>query len=231
MESVSDFVVHRVDDVPGDDGSVRVWFMDLDQQETGTAQLSWLSTSERVRAARLQSPLERQRYIASCVSTRRLLSDLTGIPPENLEILRDNCGKPGLSLPAAAAHHRPSDISLRFNISHSENALCIATALGRHVGGDIEVVNPNLDFSAIGDSCLQLEDIDLVRRSSLDERSLVFCRLWTRREAFAKMLGHGVNSDHLHCAPSLPWSLRPIEFTLGEKQIVGSLAIAASTQR
>lgn len=225
MGLVSNFFVHCVDDVPGDDASIRVWFTDLDQQKTETTQFSWLSTSEKVRAARLKSPLARQRYVTSRVFTRRLLSDLTGILPENLEILADKCGKPYLNLPVAA-HHLSSESLLRFNISHSENAFCIATALGSRVGVDIEVVNPNLDVLAISDASLQPEDIDRVQRSSLDERSLVFYRIWTRREAFAKMLGHGVSSDHVHAAPAPSWSLRSLEFTLSEKQIEGSLAIA-----
>src|SRR3989442_4856441 len=228
MEAVSDFVVHRLDDVPGGDGSVRAWFTDLVQQETGTAQLSWLSSNEQMRAARLRNPLEHQRYIASRVLIRRVLSDLTGIVPEDLGILRDKCGKPFLTLPGEAKH-QSSENSLRFNVSHSENALCIATALGCNVGVDIEVVNPNLDVLTICKASLQSEDIDQVQRASPNERSLVFYRLWTMREAFAKMLGHGINSDHLHRATSMPWALRSFEFTLGERQIVGS--VATSTNR
>src|SRR5205807_10310565 len=136
IESVSDFVVHRFNDVSDGDRSVRVCFTDLDQQKIATTQLSWLSTSEQVRAARLKSPLERQRYVASCVSMRHLLSGLTGILPENLEILRDTCGKPYLSLPAPG-RHLPLESLLSFNISHSENCLCIATAVGYHIGVDI----------------------------------------------------------------------------------------------
>ena len=225
MGLVSNFFVHCVDDVPGDDASIRVWFTDLDQQKTETTQFSWLSTSEKVRAARLKSPLERQRYVASCVSMRHLLSGLTGILPENLEILRDTCGKPYLSLPAPG-RHLPLESLLSFNISHSENCLCIATAVGYHIGVDIEVVNPNLDSIATSEVCLHHQDIDRVRCSPVDERSLVFYRIWTRREAFAKMLGHGVSSDHVHAAPAPSWSLRSLQFTLSEKQIAGSLAIA-----
>jgi len=227
INSAIDSVVHRFDDVSRGDGNFRVWFTDLDQQATESAQLSWLSTSEKVRAARLKSPLARQRYMASRVFTRRLLSDLTGILPENLEILADKCGKPYLNVPVAAGH-LSSERLLRFNISHSENVFCIATAIDSHVGVDIEVVNPNLDVLAISEACLQQDDIDRIRHSSLDERSLVFYRLWTRKEAFAKMLGHGVSSDHVHNTPATPCSLRSLDHTLSEKQIVGSLAIAAS---
>src|SRR5437016_12528013 len=127
MGLVSNFFVHCVDDVPGDDASIRVWFTDLDQQKTETTQFSWLSTSEKVRAARLKSPLARQRYVTSRVFTRRLLSDLTGILPENLEILADKCGKPYLNLPVAA-HHLSSELvkvqhlTLRKRVLHCYSA-------------------------------------------------------------------------------------------------------------
>jgi phosphopantetheinyl transferase len=151
---------------------------------------------------------------------------LTGVAPENVEIIVDHCGKPCLTLPAVATR-LPTGSLLKFNVSHSENLLCIATTLGCDVGVDIEVVNPGLDVLAISQACLDQTDNDQIRCSSPSERSLVFYRLWTRREAFAKMMGHGVSSDHVHRTPTLPWSLGSLEFTLGEKQIVGSLVIGA----
>src|SRR5437660_2681660 len=226
MESAADFV-YRFGGVPTNKARVRVWFADLDKQPAEMAQLSWLSTSEHARGARLKKPQDRRRYLASRVFTRRVLSNETGILPENLQILTDKCGKPCLS-PLAVVGCPPSK-SLKFNVSHSENFLCIATALGSDVGIDIEVVNPSLDVLAISQTCLDQEDNERVQCSSLNERSLLFYQLWTRREAFAKMLGHGVNSDHVHRTPAPPWSLRSLELTLEEKQIVGSLAIATPT--
>ena len=227
MESVTDFV-HRVGGVPGNNARVRVWFADLDKQPAEMAQLSWLSTSEHVKAVRLKMPQDRRRYLASCVVTRQVLSNETGILPENLQILTDKCGKPRIS-PLAVVGRPPSKNLLRFNVSHSENFLCIATALGSDVGVDIEVVNPSLDVLAISRACFDQENYEQVRCSSQKERVLVFYRLWTRREAFAKMLGHGVSSQHLHRTPAPPWSRRTLEFTLEEKQIVGSLAIGTPT--
>src|SRR6266545_3190353 len=137
MESISDFVVHRFGDEPSDDASVRVWFADLDELPTESAGLSLLSTSEYARGARLKKPRDRRRYLASCVLIRRVLSNETGVLPENLQILTDKCGKPRLS-PLAVVGRPPSKSLLKFNVSHSENFLCIATALGSDVGIDIE---------------------------------------------------------------------------------------------
>ena len=228
MKQVNDFVHRFGHESFSDNRSVSVWFTDLDQQQTDMAQLSWLSTDEHAKAARLKNPLERQRYLAGRVFTRLILSEVTGIAPEKLEIIRNQCGKPCLSLPTVGGRLRSKRL-LRFNVSHSENFLCIATALGCDVGIDIEVENPGLDILAISQTCLDQEDNERVQCSSLNERSLLFYQLWTRREAFAKMLGHGVDSDHVHRTSAPPWSLRSLELTLEEKQIVGSLAIATPT--
>src|SRR6266568_5339874 len=229
IESVTDLIVHhRADGAFSGDGNVRLWFADLDEQQAERAQLSWLSTSEHVRAARLKNPLHRRRYLASHVFRRLVLSHLTGIAPGGLELHVDKCSKPWLSLPEAS-DHLPSRRLLGFNVSHSENFLCIATAIGCDVGVDIEVVNPDLNVLAISQACLDQEDNEQARCSSPNKRVRVFYRLWTRREAFAKMLGHGVSSQHLHRTPTPPWSRRTLEFTLEKKQIVGSLAIGTPT--
>jgi 4'-phosphopantetheinyl transferase len=228
MKQVNDFVCGFSHESFSDDASVRVWFADLDRQQTDIGQLSWLSTSEHTKASRFKSPLQRQRYLAGRVFTRRTLSGVTGLAPEVLEIITDQCGKPCLSPPAVGAG-LPSKGLLSFNVSHSENFLCIATALGGDIGIDLEVVNPDLDLLAISQACLDQDDNDQIRCSPPNERSLVFYRLWTRREAFAKMLGHGVDSSHVLLTPTPPWTVRSLELTLEAKQIVGSLAIAAPT--
>jgi 4'-phosphopantetheinyl transferase len=227
LKQVNDFVVHPFGGDPIiDDGRVRVWITNLDEYPLEVAPLSWLSTSEHAKAAHLKNPIDRQRYLASHIFTRRALSNVTDIAPRSLELLVDRCGKPCLSFPEISGC-LPSEGLLGFNVSHSENFFCIATVLGCDVGVDIEVVNSGLDILAISRACLDQVDVDLVRCSPFRERNLLFHRLWTRREAFAKMLGHGVNSNHVHLAPAPRWSLRSLELTLDEKQIVGSLAIAA----
>jgi 4'-phosphopantetheinyl transferase len=227
LERVTHFVVDRNPNWSfRDDKNLPVWFTDLDQQRAEPIQLSWLSTSEHAKMARLKSSLDRRRYLASRIFTRRLLSNLTGIVPEDLEIITDKCGKPRLNLPTVVGR-LSSEPLLGFNVSHSENFLGIAVALGVEVGIDIEVVNPDLDVLATSRACLDHLDVDKVRRASQNERRFVFYRLWTRREAFAKMQGHGVTSDHVRYNLAQPWSIGSFEFACGEKYVVGSMAIGA----
>ena len=208
---------------------VQVRYTDLDELETGPAELLMLSMGERVRAARLKSPLERQRYVASCVFTRRVLGDLSGVAPERLEFHRDKCGKPWLSVPVDMEHAELREL-LSFSVSHSENVLGLAVGRGCGVGFDVEVVKQGLDILAVADASLSRADYDRVRSSTEDERCSVFYRLWTLREAFAKMQGHGVASDHVCEMPAVTWSLRSFELVLGGKRVVGSLCLADHTQ-
>ena len=202
-----------------DHDRVHVWFTDLDKLDVELAHLSLLSASELARAARLKNRRERQRFIASHVFTRRVLGNITGILPESLEFHKDECGKPRLGV-KAQVRDGPSRSLLSFNVSHSENILAMAAGRDCEVGIDVEVVNPNLDVLAIAQAGLEHADYDLVRSSTIGERALVFYRAWTRKEAFAKMQGHGVASDHTARIPALPWFLHSFEFALGRNRIV-----------
>ena len=229
LAHLNGFAAHPLSDEPLiDDVNIRVWITDLDEQLVEPIQLSWLSRTEHARSSRLKNPVDRRRFLAGRVFTRRVLSNLTGIPLENLEIFSDKCGKPCLRMPTVA-EDTSSPSLLRFNVSHSENLLCIALALDFEIGIDIEVVNPDLDILGISQVCLDEEDNNQVLWSLPDERSLVFYRLWTLREAFAKMQGHGVHSDHVRYTSAKPWSLESFEFSRGNKKVVGSIVIGART--
>ncbi len=225
LEAIPNIIIHRSPDEPiTDQTKVHLWFTDLDKQETEMPGLSLLSPSEQARASRLKSPLEQRRYITSHVFTRRVLSNLTGIAPGSLEFNKDKCGKSLLNRQAEAGNV-PSRL-LRFNISHSENILGIAVGMGFEVGIDVEVVNKSLDFLEIAQASLEQPDVEQVQSSPVSERAPVFYRLWTSREAFAKMQGHGVASNHVSNPSALASSMRFLEFAIGERKIVCSIALA-----
>src|SRR2546422_716189 len=224
---ISDVVIHNLASEPITDyRGIHLWFADLDKQNTEPAPFSLLSTSELVRAARLKNRRERQRFIASRVFTRRVLGNITGIASKSLEFHNDKCGKPRLCV-KAQVRHGPSRSVLGFNVSRSENILGLAAGRDCELGIDVEVLNPGLDVLAIAQAGLEQADYDLVRSSTVGERALVFYRVWTRREAFAKMKGHGIASDHTPSLPAVPWCLHSFELALGQKEVVGCLAVAS----
>ncbi len=114
---------------------------------------------------------------------------------------------------------------LEFSISHSENILCVAVGQGLEIGVDVEVVRPGIDPLSVSNTTLDPESCAIIEHSSSEERLLAFYRLWTKREAFAKMQGHGVCSDHVQPMHAESWQFYTLDFTVGGKRVVGSLAV------
>jgi 4'-phosphopantetheinyl transferase len=78
-----------------------------------------------------------------------------------------------------------------FNISHSQNvAVCAATTEGK-TGIDVEKIQPIIieDFN----DYFTLEEIEVINKSS--NKNLSFYKTWTKKEAFIKAVGKGLNIE------------------------------------
>lgn len=92
-------------------------------------------------------------------------------------------GKPALADRRAA---------LRFNLSHSGEALLIAIAWGREVGVDIERIEPRGDIVALARRGLEPTEAAAVEAAPPAARLEAFYEAWTRREAIGKCFGTGL---------------------------------------
>jgi len=239
--SATEFVVHSSPSViVRDFQRPHVWICDLDADpvvacsppvawfpdHSATSGRSLLSASELARAERLKSLLERRRFLARCAFVRHVLGNLTGVAPAALEFHEGTHGKPRLAC-SVAANGRPA--ALGFNLSHSDNVLALAVAFGREVGIDVEVVQPGVDVLAIADAHFTAEESAWLRALRASECSLAFYRLWTRKEALAKADGRGIGSlPAVESRADSQWQLHSFAFKLGEKQIVGALALGVN---
>jgi 4'-phosphopantetheinyl transferase len=204
-------------------GNAQIWIKDLDNLTTDPAEIAWLSKSERARATRLKDPTESLRFLASRIFTRKVLASVADLHPSTVEILIDKCGRPRLA--QSSRHGSLGSSRLEFSVSHSENVLCIAIGQDQEIGVDVEVVRPCIDLLSVSKTALDPESCAIIERSSSEERLLTFYRLWTKREAFAKMQGHGICSDHVQQMHADSWQFHILDFTVGEKRVVGSLAV------
>jgi 4'-phosphopantetheinyl transferase len=204
-------------------GNAQVWIKDLDNLTADPAEIAWLSESERVRAARLQDPTGSLRLLASRIFTRKVLGSAAGLHPSRVEIFADKCGRPRLAQSSKCGSLGSS--RLEFSVSHSENVLCIAIGQDLKIGVDIEVVGPCIDPLSVSKTALDSESCAIIERASSEERFLTFYHLWTKREAFAKMQGHGICSNHVQPMRAKSWQFHTLDFTIGEKRVVGSLAV------
>jgi 4'-phosphopantetheinyl transferase len=169
----------------GQCGPARIWAIPLDQPEAEVSE-AWatLSPAERMRAEGISVPVIQRQWVVSRGGLRTILGAARSIPATAVEILGDRWQKPWTRL-------GPS-----FSLSHSaELALCAVA--DREVGIDVEWVRPLQGAARIAERWLgpELEAFLQAGDPSVEER---FFRAWTRREAYLKALGTGLEGADGH---------------------------------
>ncbi len=147
-----------------------VWKIDLDRAPLDE---SALDDEERRRAAAFRFEDLRRRYVAAHTALHAILSRYTTAP---LRIARAAHGKPYLV-----------DSPLRFSLSHSGDLALVAVAREVDLGVDVERIAPNRDVIALARRFFPPDEAAAVVRDPS-----AFYRLWTRREAYLKATGLGI---------------------------------------
>jgi len=217
-------VVHELPDEPIDDfKAVHIWFCDLDRYGTSKITYSTLSASELERVKRLKSLETRRRLVNRFTFVRNVLGNIADIDPAVLEFCQSYRGKPQLAYPEDANNEKPR--KLDFSISHTENILALAVVFGGTVGIDIEVVRNDLDFFDIAMTHFTIENLELLQSMPSNKAAIMFYKLWTRREALAKMDGSGIGGQSdTKSMTNLDLALYPFQFKMDNKEFVGALA-------
>ncbi|GAA4819490.1 4'-phosphopantetheinyl transferase family protein [Litoribaculum gwangyangense] len=153
------------------------------------ALISLLNFEEITRVNRYYHETDKNRFIICRSILKYLLSKHTRLDIQDIEIDYQANKKPHLS----------SHPSTFFNISHSENYAFIAIA-NRPIGIDIEYINKNFNFTPLLQDIFSDIEISFIKNSQDKRQS--FYSLWTRKEAFVKALGKGIDDDFLKI-PSL----------------------------
>ena len=91
--------------------------------------------------------------------------------------------------PFAKVGGAPSDVS--FNVSHSGRHGLIAFATHGGLGVDLEVRAPGRDFDGIGESVYGARERRALSAAAGREKTDLFYRLWSLKEALIKALGTG----------------------------------------
>jgi 4'-phosphopantetheinyl transferase len=163
--------------------AVDVWLVDLDDS-TLDGQSAVLEDGELAKAARFATARLRSHYRRCRSSLRLLLAAYCGQPAATLHFETGCHGKPSL------AEH-----GWHFNVSHS-GALALITIARSELGIDLEA----LDCRAVDpDELLALVCNDAeacaLRAMTAAGRRHAFYQLWTRKEAFCKAVGLGLQID------------------------------------
>lgn len=146
---------------------------------------SLLTAGERDRLARLARPELRARFLARRLALRRLLADQLGVAPAEVRFRVGPHGKPELDLPR---------VTLHFNASSRGGLALIATA-EVPVGVDVEEVTAVPEAAPLSAQHFDAAARQAVEQASPGERDRVFLQCWTRKEAFAKACGAGLDLE------------------------------------
>lgn len=143
--------------------------------------LAELSGSERVRAERFVAERDRVRFVAGRGFLRHILSGYLAIEPARIGIEEMAHGKPSVDAPTG---------SLYFNLSHTGPFAALAVSRNHDIGVDIEQVRPITD--GLAERFFSPRECNALDALPEMQRLPAFFRCWTRKEAFVKATGDGL---------------------------------------
>lgn len=172
-----------------------------------------LSDAERQRASRFHFDRDRRRFTVARARLRGLLAARLGVRPQEVALVYGAHGKPAL-----CGYY--ADLDLRFNVSHAEDVAVYAFSQGREIGVDIEFVRPIASEEDIAARFFSASEHRAYLALHPDDRSLGFFNCWTRKEAFLKALGTGLDypldSFDVSLAPGDPAKILRVEHMSGK---------------
>jgi 4'-phosphopantetheinyl transferase len=142
----------------------------------------YLNFAELNRAERFHKELDKNRFIICRSILKIILAAHTQLDAKNIHLDYQFNKKPYLA----------SHPSLHFNISHSEDFAVIAISHNK-VGIDIEYLSEDFNFKELLSDVFK--DDEILEIQNATNKKQAFYTLWTRKEAFVKALGKGIDDD------------------------------------
>ena len=165
--------------------TVDIWTANLDLSSYEMCRLEdTLSSDERERAAKFHFAGGRGRFIASRGILRDILARYLGRSASALRFSYGPFGKPALTDDFAA--------DLRFNLSHSGSVALYAVARDREIGIDVERIDPSFIEDGIEGKFFSRNEVAKLRSLHAGKRLRAFFDCWTRKEAYVKARGGGL---------------------------------------
>ena len=213
-------------------GEVHVWRADLECEESLLQELrSTLAPDETARAGRYHFEADRKHFLVARGVLRDLLARYTGQAPGDLVLQYGKFGKPFL------VQGSPTE-PVRFNVSHSNALAVLSFSRGRELGIDLERVRLDFDSDDIAARYFAPQEVAELRALPSALRAEGFFLCWTRKEAYIKARGDGLQIplqsfsvsltpgaqerlDSTDCARWSLYSLRPAAEYVGAVVIEG----------
>jgi 4'-phosphopantetheinyl transferase len=166
-------------------GVCQLWLAWLDEEEPESFR-NTLSPDEQLRAGRLRSPQNADRFSVGRGILRAILGRYLSSSPERLVFSYGPHGKPDLS--------DGLQEQLSFNVSHSEGLAVYAIANGFEIGVDVEKIHPVTDPEAAASIFLSPDELTEYMSFPANGKLERFFTLWTSKEAILKASGVGFSN-------------------------------------
>ena len=140
-----------------------------------------LSEDENTKAERYKFNYLKNNYTACRGFLREILSGYTGITSSKIKFSYSEFGKPFLK-----------DSNLRFNVSHSGNKGIIAVNIEDELGIDIELKREVPDLLSLSGRFFSKSEVTELSKTDSGKLTDSFFYCWTRKEAFIKAVGSGL---------------------------------------
>jgi len=171
---------------PFDSEDLHVWRYHLDPPAAKLPEAeSVLSRDEMDRATRFRFSIHRNRYVASRAQLRKILGGYLLLPASAISFIYSEFGRPSLQ-PAL------NSAGIAFNLSHSEDLCVVAVSARRLLGIDVERLRSDFGGEEIARSNFAPAEFRELLALPESERPQAFFNCWTRKEAFVKALGAGL---------------------------------------
>lgn len=166
--------------------AVDLWRVPLDRSREQTDRLGdCLLPDEQARASRFHFRRDRDRFVVARGSLRHILARYVAQPPERIRLDYGPAGKPFL-------REHPG---LHFNLSHAADLALVGVSRCGPIGVDVEEIHSSATVESVRGLVLSPPEQELLRALSAATRRERFTWLWTRKEAYIKADGRGLQLE------------------------------------
>ena len=176
-----------------------------------------LSLDETLRADRYYFSRDRYAFVAARGALRELLGRYLAKPPSELAFDYGAYGKPSL-------RQDSPKLVMQFNVSHSRGLALMAFSWGLRLGVDVESIRQDIASEEIAARFFSPKEVVELHSLPQAMRAEGFFLCWTRKEAYVKAIGSGLQislksfhvsltpsePEHLESADSEGWTLRSL---------------------
>ena len=169
------------------EGDVHVWRASFHQLDALLESFEdVISVDERAKARRYRFDDHRKEYISARGFLRFLLGAYTHQDPKDLKFLYNPFGKPALY----PSSERPQ---VTFNLSHTHGFVLYAFSINRELGIDLEKIRPEAAHDGVAERFFSTQEVQVLRNLPVYAQPQGFFNCWTRKEAYIKARGEGLN--------------------------------------